>query len=50
MGRTRATGESLPQATSVLRPAPVRPARTGPAGAATIGASGTCRTALHGHG
>ncbi|MFD3652814.1 hypothetical protein ACTU45_12915 [Streptomyces sp. 24-1644] len=50
MGRTRATRESLPQATSVLRPAMARPVGTGPVSTAGIGAPGTGRTALHGHG
>ncbi|MEU8675323.1 hypothetical protein [Streptomyces sp. NPDC048560] len=50
MGRTRATRESLPQAASVLLPAPARPVSTEPVPAIGAGTPGTGRTALHGHG
>ncbi|NYE44142.1 hypothetical protein [Streptomyces fulvorobeus] len=50
MGRRRATRESLPQATAVLRPAAARRTGTGPVSTDGVGAPGTGRTALHGHG
>ncbi|MFK8844192.1 hypothetical protein [Streptomyces sp. Ac-502] len=50
MGRINDTRDSLPQATSVVRPNAAGPEGVGPYAAVDVGVPETGRLALHGHG